>query len=811
MRLLLALCTSALAAAVLLIGLPAANHEPPARAGVADPELKLDLDVSDGACVDIDAARVVPVGAPPFQAAVCFTSNPAGDTVGAFGYRIAYNDTVILAPNSCEIDSDDPTPPVDCAVPALGESPTFDNPDANQGNEFSTPGLGGGWDCSGGVGAFPRGDSDENAGNGTGEVYSGGCSSAAGPNNLLTGPLGVITFNVVGAGTTPLTFTTASVTGNAGPELGSCPTVDIQMICFGGSVTVQAPTNTPTNTPTDTPTNTATQTSTPTATPTSTPTNTPTNTPTPTATNTPTDTPTATPTNTPSNQDLDGDGLTNAEEALHGTDPNNPDTDGDGLTDGYEVNTSGTDPLDPDTDNDGLTDGAEVNTHGTNPQDADSDNDNLGDGAEVNTHGTDPLNADTDGDQLQDGAEVDVLLTDPNDTDSDDDGLDDFQEVITGTNPNDDDSDNDGLSDGAEVNTHGTNPLLADTDGDGLSDADEINTHGTPPTDADADNDGLNDGGEFAAGTGFFDPDSDNDTVLDGPEVNQHGTNPLNPDTDADAMSDPTEIINACLDPVVADAGADPDGDAVPNLADLNQGTLPCDPDTDDDGFKDLQDTSFTGPNINPNADNCPTVFNLGQANYDSAPYANGPLVPDDDVTIGNGDILGDACDSDDDNDALTDAAEGTFPVPGCPSASAPISGLDRDSDGDHLADTWECAHLSDPSNASSKYVGISSNLDTDGDYIIDLYEDRGYITNVGSTDTDGDGCSDSVEVGSVDGNRAVTDADRLAVSRRRFGIFPPQVDQDYVLDVSKNGAVDDSDRLLVARLVLVYHVPPCP
>lgn len=36
-------------------------------------------------------------------------------------------------------------------------------------------------------------------------------------------------------------------------------------------------------------------------------------------------------------RDPDGDGLTNADEKLWGTDPNNPDTDGDGYTDGAEV------------------------------------------------------------------------------------------------------------------------------------------------------------------------------------------------------------------------------------------------------------------------------------------------------------------------------------------------------------------------------------------------------------------------------------------------------------------------------------------
>jgi hypothetical protein len=43
--------------------------------------------------------------------------------------------------------------------------------------------------------------------------------------------------------------------------------------------------------------------------------------------------------------DSDGDGLSNIDEALAGTDPLRPDTDGDGSTDGSEI-AAGTDPLD---------------------------------------------------------------------------------------------------------------------------------------------------------------------------------------------------------------------------------------------------------------------------------------------------------------------------------------------------------------------------------------------------------------------------------------------------------------------------------
>ena len=65
--------------------------------------------------------------------------------------------------------------------------------------------------------------------------------------------------------------------------------------------------------------------------------------------------------------DSDGDGLSDEEERILGTDPLNIDTDQDGLTDKEEVKIYQTDPLNPDTDGDGLKDGEEVR-QGLNPR-----------------------------------------------------------------------------------------------------------------------------------------------------------------------------------------------------------------------------------------------------------------------------------------------------------------------------------------------------------------------------------------------------------------------------------------------------------
>ncbi len=96
--------------------------------------------------------------------------------------------------------------------------------------------------------------------------------------------------------------------------------------------------------------------------------------------------------------DDDGDGLTNAEEALHGCDPNDEDSDDDGILDGDEV-AAGTDCAAPDSDGDGLCDGVRLDNDldGIDPRDPCTLSEAWFD--------CDPLAVDTDGGGTDDATE----------------------------------------------------------------------------------------------------------------------------------------------------------------------------------------------------------------------------------------------------------------------------------------------------------------------------------------------------------------------------------------------------------------------
>lgn len=90
--------------------------------------------------------------------------------------------------------------------------------------------------------------------------------------------------------------------------------------------------------------------------------------------------------------DSDGDGLSDDDESMRGTDPFNQDSDKDGLSDYAECKTYLTDPLNPDTDFDGLLDGIEVHKRKTDPRKRDTDGGGVDDWHELFIDGTDPLN-----------------------------------------------------------------------------------------------------------------------------------------------------------------------------------------------------------------------------------------------------------------------------------------------------------------------------------------------------------------------------------------------------------------------------------
>ncbi len=115
--------------------------------------------------------------------------------------------------------------------------------------------------------------------------------------------------------------------------------------------------------------------------------------------------------------DFDNDGLNNFLEKMYGTNPDKADSDEDGLSDYEELVIIGTNPNEKDSDSDGIYDGeedidgdglsnAEEEEFGTDNCTMDSDGDLLKDYDEVKVYMTNPLSRDTDGDGISDKWEI---------------------------------------------------------------------------------------------------------------------------------------------------------------------------------------------------------------------------------------------------------------------------------------------------------------------------------------------------------------------------------------------------------------------
>lgn len=459
--------------------------------------------------------------------------------------------------------------------------------------------------------------------------------------------------------------------------------------------------------------------------------------------------------------DTDGDGIPDDWETNNGLDFNNPadaiqDADGDGVSNLNEY-LVGTNPRDADSDNDGLSDSQEL-LLGTDSDNFDTDGDGISDGLEVK-NGTDPLDPensksnDLDGDGMLDSWETanGFNPADPTDAylDRDSDGLINRDEYERGTNPLDADTDDDGLKDGAEVLIYYTNPLMVDTDGDGIWDGQEIRG-GTNPlvvnfleSDRDSngiddtweeqyyqdlphsqewyelkdtDNDGLNDYQEYLYGSSPVNQDTDADGLSDYVEVRESSTLPNLKDTDGDDLTDYEEIKIYMTNPNLRDT----DGDRYLDGSEIELSSDPLDPnsypsDQDKDGMPDAWEEKY---NLNPqDASDGSTDLDVDGLNNRAEYYYNtNPVLQDTD-----GDILLDG----------REVQIGTNPR---------VHDVDfRDENQNGVDDAWEMQYF-------NELFSELGGRDYDSDGLSDKLE-YDYKTNPTLKDTDGDGLSDSEEI----------------------------------------------------------------
>jgi hypothetical protein len=218
--------------------------------------------------------------------------------------------------------------------------------------------------------------------------------------------------------------------------------------------------------------------------------------------------------------------------------------------------------------------------------------------------------------------------------------------------------------------------------------------------------------------------------------------------------------------------------------------------------------------------DNCRTIVNTDQLNSDADFIdlsASGR--PFNDLTWPNSDDAGDACDTDDDNDGLTDAVE----IAGapCASASAATDATRRDTDGDRSLDGAECRMGSNPNSAASRPAIPNAAADADSDRLADSDEVAIFGTNPALHDTDGDGysdgvevkhynsdplqtntdggaCSDGKEIASVNPDEVVNSTD-VGITAAAYG-GPTSPNYFVHFDSNKDGTINSLDLGLVAR-----------
>ncbi len=393
---------------------------------------------------------------------------------------------------------------------------------------------------------------------------------------------------------------------------------------------------------------------------------------------------------------------------------------------------------------------------------ADGDGDGLGDACD-NCPGIANIDqADADGDGQGD-------LCDPDD--DNDQRSDETDNCPTVPNPTQDNSDTDSLGDACDNCIAADNPGQEDQDGDGVGDACDNCIDLFNEDQDDVDGDQIGGACDNCPGVDNVDQsDLDADGLGDACDNCVEQPNPDQLDSDRDIATEECPWVDSNGDGTVdpgESGGPDGVGDACDNCADE------CNPSqTETSGF--IQDTDGVGGEC----DNCPGMNN-GDCDID-------PLRcdADGDGTVTNaerdtgfqintdGDMQGNACDSDDDNDGVLDDAPDNCPLEDNP--------LQEDTDSDGLGNVCDnCINLANPDQIDSDLDGLgdpcdncpdvsnSLQIDIDGDGSGDVCDDDD--DNDGIPDSDGDGTYDPCTGG------ATVDCD----DNCQFADNPSQADED--------------------------------
>jgi len=410
---------------------------------------------------------------------------------------------------------------------------------------------------------------------------------------------------------------------------------------------------------------------------------------------------------------------------------------------------------------------------------------------------TNPRDASSVPTPLQAGDHDGDTIPNCSDPDDDDDTFSDVEETLCGSDPYDDQS------------------VPDDNDGDRQCD----------PVDPDDDNDDFPDLQELSCMSDPFDPastplddahDLDHDAICDANDDDIDGDGWLNfeeisCETDPrDAASNPTAMGADVDDDHLCDRiDTDDDGDGWPDSDENACQTDKNDPndvpaDCDEDRECDFIDTDDDGDG---SPDTIEQLCGTGVCDALSKPLEI-------DTVDTDGDTLENCIDPDDDNDDIPDAVE----TAGCPApVPAPLEGPNctdpykKDTDKDGLEDGVEDANHDGMTNGEET---SPVRIDTDGDGLSDAIEAAScYPTEVENEcapsegwnkDTDGDDILDGFEDANHDGSLGVnetnpliadTDGDGFDDGNERDCLTDPLSTLSYPLDLNENGTCDGAEK----------------